>query len=63
MKKLGVGIVLAGMLLAGEAGADQYRVWGAGNTSCGTWVTNRRADSVPAYAEFYWVRGLSLIHI
>ena len=57
MKKLSVAIVLAGMLLAGEAGADKYRVWGSGTVSCGTWITHRGSNSFLADAEFSWVQG------
>jgi len=57
MKKLSVMIVLAGMLLAGEAGAQTYNVWGAGAASCGTWVTDRRGEALVADIDFAWVQG------
>jgi hypothetical protein len=57
MKKLSVMIVLAGMLLADQAGAQTYSIWGAGGGSCGTWVTDRHSNSDMAYDEFTWVQG------
>jgi hypothetical protein len=57
MKKLSVMIVLAAMLLAGEAGAGTIQVWGAGTVSCGTWATERRRDSFLSIDEFTWVQG------
>ena len=56
-KKLGIAIVLAGMLLADQAGAGTITLWGAGNTSCGTWITNRRTDPGTARFEFSWLQG------
>ena len=55
MKKLSVGLVLAGMLLAAEA--DAGSLWGAGTASCGRWVTDRRNAPSTALFEFSWVQG------
>jgi hypothetical protein len=57
MKKLGLAIVLVGMLLAREAGAQTINVWGSGTVSCGTWVTNRSNNPDMVFMEFSWVQG------
>ena len=57
MNKLGLAIVLVGMLLAGEADAQMLRILGAGAAVCGRWVTDRREDSALAIYEFSWVLG------
>ena len=57
MKKVNVGILLAGMLLAGEADAGSFRVWGEGVILCDTWISDRHSDLTMANHEFSWVEG------
>jgi hypothetical protein len=52
MNKLGLAIVLAGVLLVGEADAQMIRILGAGAAVCGRWVIDRREDSASAIEEF-----------
>jgi hypothetical protein len=57
MNNLGLAIVLAVMLFAGEADAQMLRILGAGAAVCGRWVIDRREDSALAIYEFSWVLG------
>jgi hypothetical protein len=57
MKKVNVGILLAGMLLAGEADAGSFRVWGEGVILCDTWISDRHSDLTMVNHEFSWVEG------
>jgi hypothetical protein len=59
MKRLCVGLVLAGMLLgAGGVRADPF-IWGYGSDSCGNWIADRKdpSRSLVAHYRLIWVEG------
>ena len=51
MNKLGMAIMLAAMLLAGEADAGSFRVWGEDVILCDSWILDRHSDLIMASHE------------
>src|ERR1700679_1971576 len=59
MRLIGAAIILMALSIRVDAAGQQYRVWGFGVRSCGTWIADKEDQQMPwkRLIDIAWVEG------